>query len=90
MIIFQRGNQIKILFCEIALKITLITIQISNHLVPNRLSIAVVFVIFAVEFMNTTANLTKMTAINDNALKIFSITRKFESFRAKKNFEIFF
>ena len=59
-----------------------------------RVSIAVVFVIFAVEFMNTTANLTKTTAINDNAPKNFSISCKFESFRAKKKiqkfFEIFF
>ena len=52
----------------------------------TRLSIAVVFVIFAVEFMNTTANSTKTTAINDNAQKFFSISRKFESFRAKKIF----
>ena len=50
----------------------------------DRLSIAVIFVIFAVEFMNTTANSTKTTAINDNAQKFFSISRKFESFRAKK------
>ena len=55
-----------------------------------RVSIAVVFVIFAVEFMNTTANSTKTTAINDNAQKNFSISHKFESFRAKKNFKNFF
>ena len=55
-----------------------------------RVSIAVIFVIFAVEFMNTTANSTKTTAINDNAQNFFSISRKFESFRAKKNFKNFF
>ena len=54
-----------------------------------RLSIAVVFVIFAVEFMNTTANSTKTTAINDNAQIFFCISRKFKSFRAK-NFQNFF
>ena len=57
--------------------------------IANRLSIAVVFVIFAVEFMNTTANLTKMTAINDNAQKKIFISRKFESFRAKKFLNFF-
>ena len=58
-----------------------------------RVSIAVVFVIFAVEFMNTTANSTKTTAINDNAQKNFSFSRKFESFGEKKFqkiFQIFF
>ena len=49
-----------------------------------RLSIAVVFVIFAVEFMNTTANSTKMTAINDNAKKFFVFLANLNHLEQKK------
>ena len=39
--------------------------------------------------MNTTANLTKTTAINDNAQKFFSISPKVKTFKAKKIQKIF-
>ena len=50
----------------------------------TRVSIAVVFVIFAVEFMNTTANSTKMTAINDNAQIFFAFIDNFSHLEQKK------
>ena len=56
----------------------------------TRVSIAVVFVIFAVEFMNTTANSTKMTtAINDNAQIFFCISCKLSHLEQKKNSKFF-
>ena len=61
----------------------------SKKLVIPRVSIAVVFVIFAVEFMNTTANLTKTTAINDNTQFFFVFLANL-SHLEQKNFQNFF
>ena len=55
-----------------------------KYRVAGRLSIAVVFVIFAVEFMNTTANSTKMTAINDNAQIFFVFLDNLSHLEQKK------
>ena len=57
--------------------------QLKNRY-ENRVSIAVVFVIFAVEFMNTTANSTKTTAINDNAQIFFVFLANLSHLEQKK------
>ena len=70
-------------FCETS-KYTAIKMNMNWIWVSIRVSIAVVFVIFAVEFMNTTANSTKTTAINDNAQIFFVFLANLSHLEQKK------